>query len=110
SAISVVTYDPSYAFLGFYLVRPGLRGLGHGLATWRAALAYALYFAGAAVVRAATVSVIMLLEPVSAALIAVSLLALVTTGSPAKHATTALVTGARTAEVGPPWLACGGAL
>ncbi|WP_329458877.1 DMT family transporter [Streptomyces sp. NBC_01497] len=35
------------------------------------ALAYALYFAGAAVVRAATVSVIMLLEPVSAAIIAV---------------------------------------
>ncbi|MEU0371839.1 EamA family transporter [Streptomyces sp. NPDC006283] len=38
------------------------------------ALAYALYFAGAAVVRAATVSVIMLLEPVSAAVIAVTLL------------------------------------
>lgn len=38
------------------------------------ALAYALYFAGAAVVRAATVSVIMLLEPVSAALIAVVVL------------------------------------
>ncbi|MFJ9823804.1 DMT family transporter [Streptomyces sp. NPDC101160] len=38
------------------------------------ALAYALYFAGAAVVRAATVSVIMLLEPVSAAAIAVTLL------------------------------------
>ncbi|MFD3523418.1 DMT family transporter [Streptomyces sp. NPDC058653] len=38
------------------------------------ALAYALYFAGAAVVRAATVSVIMLLEPVSAAVIAVALL------------------------------------
>ncbi|MFE0701432.1 DMT family transporter [Streptomyces sp. NPDC058872] len=38
------------------------------------ALAYALYFAGAAVVRAATVSVVMLLEPVSAALIAVSVL------------------------------------
>lgn len=38
------------------------------------ALAYPLYFAGAAVVRAATVSVIMLLEPVSAALIAVTLL------------------------------------
>ncbi|MEV6166233.1 EamA family transporter [Streptomyces sp. NPDC052052] len=35
------------------------------------ALAYGLYFAGAAVVRAATVSVIMLLEPVSAAVIAV---------------------------------------
>lgn len=38
------------------------------------ALAYALYFAGAAVVRATTVSVIMLLEPVSAAGIAVTLL------------------------------------
>ncbi|GFH80982.1 MULTISPECIES: DMT family transporter [Streptomyces diastaticus group] len=38
------------------------------------ALAYALYFAGAAVVRSATVSVIMLLEPVSAAAIAVLLL------------------------------------
>ncbi|WP_329114111.1 DMT family transporter [Streptomyces sp. NBC_01465] len=38
------------------------------------ALAYALYFAGAAVVRAATVSVIMLLEPVSAAVIAVTVL------------------------------------
>jgi drug/metabolite transporter, DME family len=38
------------------------------------ALAYALYFAGAAVVRAATVSVIMLLEPVSAAVIAVTAL------------------------------------
>ncbi|MET9499098.1 DMT family transporter [Streptomyces sp. NPDC006552] len=38
------------------------------------ALAYALYFAGAAVVRSATVSVIMLLEPVAAAVIAVTLL------------------------------------
>lgn len=38
------------------------------------ALAYALYFAGAAVVRAATVSMIMLLEPVSAAVLAVALL------------------------------------
>ncbi|MFG2196560.1 DMT family transporter [Streptomyces sp. NPDC048639] len=38
------------------------------------ALAYALYFAGAAVVRAATASVIMLIEPVSAAVIAVALL------------------------------------
>ncbi|MEU3078609.1 DMT family transporter [Streptomyces laurentii] len=38
------------------------------------ALANALYFAGAAVIRSATVSVIMLLEPVSAALIAVTLL------------------------------------
>ncbi|MFB7337375.1 DMT family transporter [Streptomyces adustus] len=38
------------------------------------ALAYALYFAGAAVVRSATVSVIMLLEPVGAAVLAVALL------------------------------------
>ncbi|GAA3308411.1 hypothetical protein GCM10020295_70360 [Streptomyces cinereospinus] len=38
------------------------------------ALAYALYFAGAAVVRSAAVSVIMLLEPVSAAVLAVTLL------------------------------------
>ncbi|AJP01010.1 membrane protein [Streptomyces cyaneogriseus subsp. noncyanogenus] len=38
------------------------------------ALAYGLYFAGAAVVRSATVSVIMLLEPVAAAALAVLLL------------------------------------
>jgi DME family drug/metabolite transporter len=38
------------------------------------ALAYPLYFAGAAVVRAATASVVMLIEPVSAALLAVTLL------------------------------------
>lgn len=38
------------------------------------ALAHALHFAGAAVVRSATVSVIMLLEPVSAAVIAVTVL------------------------------------
>ncbi|MEU5818086.1 DMT family transporter [Streptomyces huasconensis] len=38
------------------------------------AVAYTLYFAGAAVVRSATVSVITLLEPVSAAVIAVALL------------------------------------
>ncbi len=39
AAVSVVRYDPDYAFLGFYLVRPDLRGRGLGLATWRAALA-----------------------------------------------------------------------
>ncbi|MFE9016995.1 DMT family transporter [Streptomyces sp. NPDC007808] len=38
------------------------------------AVAYALYFAGAAAVRSATVSVIMLLEPVGAAVLAVVLL------------------------------------
>ncbi|MCM2387684.1 EamA family transporter [Streptomyces albipurpureus] len=45
------------------------------------ALAYVLYFAGAAAVRAATVSVIMLLEPVSAAVIAVLLLGEQLTGA-----------------------------
>ncbi|MEV7689818.1 GNAT family N-acetyltransferase [Streptomyces bungoensis] len=41
SAISVVTYGPHYAFLGCYLVRPDLRGQGHGLTTWKTALAHA---------------------------------------------------------------------
>ncbi|MFJ8821287.1 GNAT family N-acetyltransferase [Streptomyces sp. NPDC102467] len=41
SAISVVNYGAEYAFLGCYLVRPDLRGLGHGIATWRAGLAHA---------------------------------------------------------------------
>ncbi|MEV0244633.1 EamA family transporter [Streptomyces sp. NPDC050674] len=49
------------------------------------ALAYGLYFAGAAVVRSATVSVIMLLEPVSAAVLAVVLLG--------EHLTAATLTG-----------------
>ncbi|MFF0430716.1 GNAT family N-acetyltransferase [Streptomyces sp. NPDC004327] len=41
SAISVVNYSDDYSFLGFYLVRPDQRGLGHGLATWQAALTHA---------------------------------------------------------------------
>ncbi|MER5468984.1 GNAT family N-acetyltransferase [Streptomyces sp. NPDC002685] len=41
SAISVVNYGADYAFLGFYLVRPDLRGNGYGVATWRTALAHA---------------------------------------------------------------------
>ncbi|MFF1379761.1 GNAT family N-acetyltransferase [Streptomyces sp. NPDC058308] len=41
SAISVVNYGDSYAFLGFYLVRPDQRGRGLGLATWRTGLAHA---------------------------------------------------------------------
>ena len=41
SAISVVNYGPDYAFLGCYLVRPDLRGRGHGLTTWKTALAHA---------------------------------------------------------------------
>ncbi|ATL32345.1 GNAT family N-acetyltransferase [Streptomyces formicae] len=41
SAVSVVNYGERYAFLGFYLVRPDLRGRGYGLATWQAGLAHA---------------------------------------------------------------------
>ncbi|MGV9426022.1 DMT family transporter [Streptomyces sp. NPDC003656] len=55
------------------------------LASVPTALAYALYFAGAAAVRSATVSVIMLLEPVTAAVLAVALLG--------EHLTAATVTG-----------------
>lgn len=51
-----------------------LLGLLAYLAAVPTALSYTLYFAGAAVVRSATVSVIMLLEPVSAAVLAVVLL------------------------------------
>ncbi|MET9963369.1 DMT family transporter [Streptomyces sp. NPDC006326] len=51
------------------------------VATVPTALAYALYFTGAAAVRAATVSVIMLIEPVSAAVLAVLLLDERLTGS-----------------------------
>jgi GNAT superfamily N-acetyltransferase len=41
SAVSVVNYSDRYAFLGYYLVHPDLRGHGLGLATWRAALPHA---------------------------------------------------------------------
>jgi DME family drug/metabolite transporter len=58
-----------------HAARPALLlGLLAYIAAVPTALAYALYFAGAAVVRSATVSVIMLLEPVSAAVLAVLLL------------------------------------
>ncbi|WP_255953911.1 DMT family transporter [Streptomyces odontomachi] len=58
-----------------HLVHPGRALLLIGyIAAVPTALAYGLYFAGAAVVRSATVSVIMLLEPVSAAVLAVVLL------------------------------------
>ncbi|MFD7325200.1 ABC transporter [Streptomyces sp. NPDC059875] len=45
-----------------------------------------------------------------AALVLGSLLALVTTGSPAQYAVTGLVTGSRTSTVATPWLALAGAL
>ncbi|KUL38691.1 GCN5 family acetyltransferase [Streptomyces sp. NRRL F-4489] len=41
SAVSVVNHSADYAFLGFYLVAPDLRGQGLGLATWRAAVPHA---------------------------------------------------------------------
>lgn len=41
SAVSIVTYSEQYAFLGYYLVHPGHRGQGFGLATWRAAFPHA---------------------------------------------------------------------
>src|SRR5215470_12705069 len=41
ATISTVNYDDRFAFLGFYIVRPDLRGRGHGLAIWKAAVAHA---------------------------------------------------------------------
>jgi len=41
ASISVVNYDPDFAFLGFYMVHPDWRGLGHGLRLWQAALEHA---------------------------------------------------------------------
>lgn len=41
ATISCVNYSPSFAFLGFYMVREDLRGRGHGLRMWDAAMAHA---------------------------------------------------------------------
>jgi GNAT superfamily N-acetyltransferase len=41
ATISCVNYDERFAFLGFYIVRPDLRGRGYGLRVWNAALAHA---------------------------------------------------------------------
>jgi ribosomal protein S18 acetylase RimI-like enzyme len=38
AAVSLVRYGDAFGFLGLYIVRPEHRGLGHGLAMWRAAL------------------------------------------------------------------------
>jgi ribosomal protein S18 acetylase RimI-like enzyme len=41
ATISCVNYDERFAFLGFYIVRPDLRGRSHGLRIWNAAIAHA---------------------------------------------------------------------
>jgi GNAT superfamily N-acetyltransferase len=41
ATISTVNYSGDFAFLGFYIVRPDLRGRGYGIAIWRAAIAHA---------------------------------------------------------------------
>ncbi|MGJ4945828.1 GNAT family N-acetyltransferase [Bradyrhizobium sp. HKCCYLS1011] len=41
ATISCVNYDARFAFLGFYIVRPDLRGHGYGLRIWNAAMAHA---------------------------------------------------------------------
>jgi GNAT superfamily N-acetyltransferase len=41
ATISCVNYDERFAFLGFYIVRPELRGRGYGLRIWNAAIAHA---------------------------------------------------------------------
>lgn len=41
ASISVVNYDASFAFLGFYIVAPEERGKGLGYALWKAGMAHA---------------------------------------------------------------------
>jgi GNAT superfamily N-acetyltransferase len=41
ATISCLNYDDRFAFLGFYIVRGDLRGRGHGLHIWNAAIAHA---------------------------------------------------------------------
>jgi hypothetical protein len=41
ATLSVVNYGDRFAFLGFYIVRPDLRGRGYGLQTWQAGIAHA---------------------------------------------------------------------
>jgi len=37
--ISATCYGTDFGFIGFYIMRPGFRGQGHGIALWRAAMA-----------------------------------------------------------------------
>jgi ribosomal protein S18 acetylase RimI-like enzyme len=41
ATISVVNYGDRFAFLGFYIVRPDLRGRGYGFRIWHAGMAHA---------------------------------------------------------------------
>src|SRR5262247_4601425 len=41
ATISCVNYSASFAFLGLYIVREDVRGRGHGLRIWNAAIAHA---------------------------------------------------------------------
>jgi GNAT superfamily N-acetyltransferase len=41
ATISCVNYDARFSFLGFYIVRPDLRGRGYGMRIWNAAIAHA---------------------------------------------------------------------
>jgi hypothetical protein len=41
ATISCVNYDARFSFLGFYIVRPDLRGKGYGMRIWNAAIAHA---------------------------------------------------------------------
>ena len=41
ATLSVVNYGEQFAFLGFYIVRPDLRGRGFGLRIWKAGMAHA---------------------------------------------------------------------
>ncbi|CAN7472359.1 GNAT family N-acetyltransferase [Phenylobacterium sp. LjRoot219] len=41
ATVSCVNYGDGFAFLGFYIVRPDLRGRGYGLRIWNAAIAHA---------------------------------------------------------------------
>ena len=41
ATVSCVNYGDAFAFLGFYIVRPDLRGRGYGLRIWDAAIAHA---------------------------------------------------------------------
>jgi GNAT superfamily N-acetyltransferase len=41
ATVSCINYSDRFAFLGFYIVRPDLRGRGFGLQIWNAAIAHA---------------------------------------------------------------------